>query len=112
MHNDIGALLQHLGAVGGSARVLAQVLLADIVEGEDAGELCVRLQGPALRLYHCLLCLVGDCREQGVKDIKGLGLCRWDPHKCLSYCPLFASPQEGISTTDSRWEGSEPCVTD
>lgn len=43
MHDDIGALLQHLGAVGGSARVLAQVLLADIVEGQDTGELRVCL---------------------------------------------------------------------
>lgn len=43
MHDDVGALLQHLGAVGGSARVLAQVLLADVVEGQDTGELRVCL---------------------------------------------------------------------
>lgn len=58
MHNDISTLLQHLGAVGGSARVPAQVLLADVVQGQDAGELCVCLQGPALRFYHCSLHLV------------------------------------------------------
>lgn len=33
MHDDVRALLQHLGTVGGCARVLAQVLLADIVQG-------------------------------------------------------------------------------
>lgn len=62
MHDDIGALLQHLGAVGGSARVPAQILLADIVQGQDAGELCVRLQGPALRFYHSSLHLVAQNR--------------------------------------------------
>lgn len=57
MHDDIGALLQHLGTIGGSACVLPQVLLADIVEGQGTGELRVCLQGPALGLDHCSLCL-------------------------------------------------------
>lgn len=55
VHDDVGALLQHLGTVGGSACVLAQVLLADVVESQDTGELCVCLQRPPLRLYHCPL---------------------------------------------------------
>lgn len=57
VHNDISALLQHLGTTGGSARVLPQVLLADIVEGEDTEELCVCLHRPALGVDHCSLCL-------------------------------------------------------
>lgn len=67
VHNDISALLQHLGITGGSACVLSQVLLADIVEGQDTGELCLCLQGPALRLDHCSLRLwerEGDERQQ------------------------------------------------
>lgn len=55
VHNDISALLQHLGTIGGSACVLPQVLLADIVEGQDTVELRVCLQGPALGLDHCSL---------------------------------------------------------
>lgn len=65
MHDDISALLQHLGTVGGHAGVLAQVLLADVVEGQDAGELRVCLQGPALRLHHCLLCLSEVTERRG-----------------------------------------------
>lgn len=57
VHNDISALLQLLDSIGGSACVLPQVLLADIVEGQGAEELCVCLQGPALGLDHCSLCL-------------------------------------------------------
>lgn len=58
MHNDIGALLQHLGTSGGSACVLPQVLLADVVEGQGAEELCLCLQGlSVLGLDHCSLCL-------------------------------------------------------
>lgn len=63
VHDDIGALLQHLGTIGGSARVLPQVLLADVVEGQDTGELRVCLQGPALGLDHCWPCL-GEMAER------------------------------------------------
>lgn len=57
MHNDLGALPESLDAVVGLAHVWAQVVLADVVDGQDAGELCVSLLGAPL--WHPLtpLCL-------------------------------------------------------
>ena len=43
MHNDLSALLELLDTIVGLAHVRAQVTLADVVDGEDAGELCVSL---------------------------------------------------------------------
>lgn len=49
MHDDLGAVPEPLDAVVGLAHVGAQVVLADIVDGQDAGEFRVRLLGAPLR---------------------------------------------------------------
>lgn len=59
MHNDLSALLELLDAIVGLAHVWAQVVLADVVDGEDAGELRVSLLGAPLRHPPTPLCLPG-----------------------------------------------------
>lgn len=65
MHNDLGALPESLDAVVGLAHVWAQIVLADVVDGQDAGELCVSLLGAPL--WHPLtpLCLPTPREAQG-----------------------------------------------
>lgn len=66
MHNDLRAFPEPLNAVVGLTHVGAQVVLADIVDGQDAGEFCVSLLGTPLRYPLTPLCLShpGEAQDQ------------------------------------------------
>lgn len=65
MHNDLGALPELLDAVVGFTHILAQVMLADVVDGQDAGELCVSLLGAPLGYPFTPVCLPTPREAQG-----------------------------------------------
>lgn len=57
VHNDLCALPESLDSIVSLAHVRTQVMLADVVDGQDAGELCVSLLGAPLRYPLTPLCL-------------------------------------------------------
>lgn len=66
MHNDLCAFPEPLNAIVGLTHVGTQVVLADIVDGQDAGEFCVSLLGTSLRYPLTPLCLPhpGEAQDQ------------------------------------------------
>ena len=78
MHNDLSALLELLDTIVGLAHVRAQVTLADVVDGEDAGELCVSLLGAPLWYPLTPLCLP---RTRGRTGSEQVGSDRTDPRR-------------------------------
>lgn len=52
MHDDIYALLQVLFSIASLACVFSQVLLAHILDDQDAGEFSMGLLGPPLRQFY------------------------------------------------------------
>lgn len=78
MHNDLSALLELLDAIVGQTHIWAQVVLADVVDGEDAGELCVSLLGSPLRHPLTPLCLP---RTRGSIGSEQAGTERTNPHR-------------------------------
>lgn len=65
MHNDLCAFSELLNPIVGLTHIGAQVVLADIVDGQDAGEFCVGLLGTPLRYPLSPLCLPHPGEAQG-----------------------------------------------
>ena len=78
VHNDLSALLELLDTIVGLAHVGTQVTLADVVDGEDAGELCVSLLGAPLWYPLTPLCLP---RTRGSTGSEEVGSDRADPQR-------------------------------
>ena len=100
MHNDLSALLELLDTIVGLAHVRAQVTLADVVDGEDAGELCVSLLGAPLWYPLTPLCLP---RTRGGTGSEQVGSDRTDPHR---HTPPPAQPAAAPEALDSDSEFS------
>ena len=101
MHNDLSALLELLDTIVGLAHVRAQVTLADVVDGEDAGELCVSLLGAPLWYPLTPLCLP---RTRGGTGSEQVGSDRTDPHRHTPPAP--AQPAAAPEALDSDSEFS------
>lgn len=77
VHNDLRAFPEPLNSIVGLTHIGAQVVLADIVDGQDAGEFRVGLLGTPLRYPLSTLCLPHPGEAQGQQA----GRCRPNPAK-------------------------------